>query len=1745
MRKGVVAGVIAGLVVIVAILVASRHAVVSAVLPRAIGLATGYDVTIGDEHFTAHHGALLHVHVSKGGEPVLDAERIDVSYSLRDLLPGSKHRYGVSAIAIDRPSLTLVRHKDGSYNVTFPSGAGPAPIGPQPVNHVPIALTVRIRDASGQVRAPYTVDPQARSIAVHGVNLDAVVNTDARTHYKLTGAFVEHPDEPFTAIGTVDVDRGYAMHHIYAAALPMRAIANYFINSKAARILGGSASNLDVRIYALDVQRYQPVAYHTGLSLDITNGGISVLGLAKPLGDISGRLQLVDDAFVINNVNGTLAGLPVHITGAIYNFASPQYKLGVTASGDLKKLRTAFAFMNTQPVSGSVKLGVLIEGPLDSPVIVANADATNAAYQNIPLHDVHAAVSYDRGNVFFSPLSARTGGANVSLRGMLSTGTPVHSELAFHMEAPADRLPYAGELLGTEPLVADAIMDGRDTNFHAHGALTSLKGPDRVMAAFDFEPQGLITVAPVWIQTERGTLAGAYHLDRKTDASAYWIASDGFRVRTPQHASFLNVALPALPPMEATIDKAVFTGGGPSGYNAVAAGEIQAHAARIAGVRIDALDARFAGTLSNLGIAPVHANGPWGTIAASGQYARNTLYLRGAYRGTLTGLRPFLANTPAQGAIDGPVAIAIAPNYVTVQAENVALHGASIRGIPISRATGTLAIAGGTLQIYNAHASIAGGDIVAAGAYDTSNRPGSKALSLVAAGLHGAGLRSIGLPLEDGRVDASGKLGGDAPLPRFDGGVAVSNGRMQRYHIAGSSLVHLDGDSAQLDHVVGGLNGTYTLASGTLGTLTSGTPSYRLHTYVPAGDIGHVLQMLALPAYNTQGTFNGSLTIGGSGLHPSVEGTMRVPAGDVNGLSFIDASALISADPNGVRARRGSVLVGTTRVQFAARKQPAISGVHVRAPYAHLSDFDNFFDTGDTLHGDGAVNFNLVSQQHRIVSNGNVDLRKFRYRNLAIGDTRAYWSSRRNLLQGSIAVGGESGSLHAKGDIALAPSPVWQNVVTQSRYNLQVDLDEADLSTWVAALGFPEIPITGHVDADATVTGRYPALSLRGTSELHQGTIWRLPIDSFGLSFSSNRERISIDKAEMTAAGIEANAQGSFGLAKNAPLDFSLHASTSDLPRFVAQLWRYEIPVTGSFESTVRVGGSFARPTFDAAFDASNVDAYHLKIVSAFGELRLHDRSLELRNAGVALDKGEMTLAGTLPLQLGPFGAASPNAPVSFDLSVNAVDPADFEPLLANNTKLGGAINGEVGLRGTRAQPRIFGQFSIEHGSYVSDFDRVPVTDITTALTFNRTEATVEKLHALFGSGSVDGSGRILLPQGLENAGSSGTAFDVTAVAKGAQLDLPAYGRGTVDAKLALSKKAGSQALLKGDTVLENATIPFAAFLAATQSSSSSGASGLPFDLGFDLSLKAGKNVRVRGGGVGAGLDIGATGAAHLAGDLNAPTLSGGFTSTGGTLTYVDRAFRVQQASVAFDPANGVIPNLHAVGVTHVSNPDPDPARNPYGSADITINVDGPVTNLKVAFESSPPGYSREQILAMIAPFGGFINGIGYTPGLPQTAPGSPQQLGALQPVPGSTLATQQSGTISVGQEAFNILNTQFTAGLLSPLETAISQGLGFQDINLTVDYYGNVGFSARKVLGRTVNFIYSSTFGLPMRQSFGLALQGSDATSAQLSFFFQNGPTRLFQTPETIVTTNSRLNIGEALQGTSGFSFTLQRLYW
>lgn len=1706
-------------------------------------LATGYGVQIGDLRVARDGATLSGLRVNRGSLPILSVERASIRYSLRDLFPGSAHRFGITGIDVAGARATLTRFRDGSFSIGFPQSGAAVP-GPQRVNPVPLRLHVTLRDAQIELREPSAYDASAKVIRIAGINADADVDTAAITHYSVRGAFVRESPEPFTIVGTVDALRGYALHHAHATRFPLRGLANYFADTPQVRILHATAENFDARLYSLGVAPNLSPSYHVSLSVDVRDGRLALAALSAPIEQFRARVELVDNAFYVDRADAVLAGIPLRIVGGAYDFTgaltgAAQLRLGVDGAGNLSALRRAFAFAKDQDISGSAHFGVLVHGRIDDPVIVARVTAPHASYRTMPFDSLAAGVVYHSNAIALAPLRANYGGIDIGVRGTMQLGDHVLSRFAVHVTGSAGRLPYLDEMLGDEPIAIDASAVGRDLLFRVAGSAASERGVQRVAALFALNPDGTATVQPFWLHTERGDFDGAYALDRPHDTSAFWLASSGLRMRAPRYVAFPGLSLPAMPPIDGRSVGITLAGGG-SGSHIALAGRVAGSDTTISGVRFDQLAAAFGGTMQSTAINSLRASGPWGEFSGDGLFSTQRFVAYGAYRGTFEGLQPYLGSAlPAHGRLKGTVAVAIEPQRIVVQGTNLSMQHATLRGVPLSRASLTLAVAGNRLRIFSADAGAAGGDIVAAGEFSLAAAQSAGALSLVANQLRAAQLHGIGLPLGAGMLSATGNLAAGASLPRFDGGVTISGGRVANFSIAGNGSVHLSGDAVSLRRVVGAFGGSSARIDGSIGSLSSGAPAYDLEANVPAARVAPALHDFGIPNYMTDGTFNAQLHIAGASLRPHISGHVGVPAGEVNGLPFIDGSVLLAADPSGVSVRRGSVLIGTTAAAFAAVARPGQSAIDLSAPHAILSDFNNFFDTGDTLAGRGNVDLAAASQGGGVTSSGDLDVRGFRYRNLPIGDTRAIWSSARNVVTGALTVGGREGMLHARGTIALSPQANWQSTLMRSRFDLRGEVGDLDLALWMPALGMQSVPITGRASGDAIIRGRFPLLDVRVNAQIHDGTLGPLTLDTADVALHAAGRRIVVDRAELTTPEITASAAGSLGLGRNDPLNLSVHAATDHFAKLVYDVARVRLPISGSFESTLDITGTYHAPTFLAGFDATGVRAYGISIASMFGEFRLQRRALVLSNAGATLGSGEVTLAGSLPLSLAPLRLPA-DEPMNFDLDVVGLDPALFDETLGNETKMSGLIDGHIGLSGTVRRPSIVGRLSLARGSYASALERVPITQLAAAIAFDRGSASVDRLSARLGSGTAQLSGRVAFPNGF-SGGSSTLQF--AGVARGAQLDLPAYGSGTLDARLTLDKKTGTAALLSGNVTLSNATLPFATFIKAAQGAASPTLAPLP--LAFDLRATAGKNVRVRGSGYGAGLDIGASGSVNLAGTLTAPTLSGSIASTGGTLTYFDRAFRVQQADVRFDPADGVLPNLHAVASSTVVNPDPDRARNPYGSAEITIKVDGPIAGLKVGLTSNPPGYSRDEILGLIAPFGGFVNGIGFSRQsmLAPRQPSGITPLGALSPIPNVELA--QRSSITVGQEAFNILNAQFAASLLGPVETTIGQGLGLSSVNLTLGYYGNVGFTATRLLGKAVSAIYAVTFGLPQVQSFGLQVQPNPVTSATLNFFYQSGPTKLLQLPNSPVGYNAGYTVAQPLIGNSGFSLTVQRYFW
>ncbi len=346
---------------------------------------------------------------------------------------------------------------------------------------------------------------------------------------------------------------------------------------------------------------------------------------------------------------------------------------------------------------------------------------------------------------------------------------------------------------------------------------------------------------------------------------------------------------------------------------------------------------------------------------------------------------------------------------------------------------------------------------------------------------------------------------------------------------------------------------------------------------------------------------------------------------------------------------------------------------------------------------------------------------------------------------------------------------------------------------------------------------------------------------------------------------------------------------------------------------------------------------------------------------------------------------------------------------------------------------------------------------------------------------------------------------------------------------MTLDHQPHALAVVGGALSLQDAVIPFSALYnpqpghgADDQSATTSPAAtpfGLP-NVAFDLSLSAGRNVRVRSSVI----DIGATGAVKVSGTLAEPLLAGTFSSSGGTITYFNRVFRITDGTVTFEPQLGLVPILDARATAHVINPDPNALRNLTGTADITLTVRGPVTNMTIGLDSDPP-YDRQQILGLLL----SIPAIGGS---------------SLFDTPGQTpIVTNGNGSLSVGQEAFGILNAQFTRNLLAPLETNLGGALGLQTLNFTVDYTGAVGLSARKLLGKNIYAVFATTFGYPYRQTFGFELRPNPNLAAQFTLYQTFGQVDLLQ-PLQWNSSINRITAAQPITGQSGFTFTLQRLF-
>ncbi len=1694
-RRRVLLIVAALVVLIVGAGVAAHDAVASFGVHRAVA-ALGYDLSESRLSLGTNSLSLVAPVVrNRAGEPVFSADRLDVDFSLRDLLPGSKARFGLRAIDLERPTLTLIHHADGTYNVALPGQSGP----PARPDTTPIDLRLRVRDGTVALIDRFVVPGRERVESLTGVRADAVLSPADPAYYRFDADLQDGARRyPIAGRARFDHARRFASQHWYAPELPIGPLVNFAIATHAVNLVDGRLRDFDARVYGF-IRPDGTTDTHVGASTELVDGKLFAAQLRVPVGDMHGPLRAYDDGLDTTGIDATLAGVPLHLAGGIYHLAQPRLRFLMSGRGPLARLRTLSAASARQPLAGDLGFVLQVDGPLTQPVVRGTFSSPRLAYGAYVLDDARGAIAFSGQDFVVRAARARYGPLALSAAGTLALGKHVGTDLIAAVAGPADGIPYAGALVPHAQVDGIVHLTGTDSKLAARGYLAG-RGPTGTLdAPFDLDADGNGSVGPVDLERADGaSLYARVALDRRANFIDGIVAAHRLSLLPAARATLPGLATAALPAVSGTLD-ADLAGEVRGSQLADAAGEVHLRHAAAAGYVLGDADASLGGDGRNLAVRGLTVRGPLADVEADGAYANGLFALQGRVRSSFERLAPLLRGLPARGGIDAPVRILADGRRTTLQIADARFSGASVHGVPLGGVSATVALRGSAIDVQAARLDAAGGHVVAGGSFGNGGT-----LRLSAGGIDGGALRGAGLPLASGRLAAIATVGGTPANPRARAGVTLSGGRYAGAALDAAAAGSYGAGRARIDDARVAYGGTTGIASGDVTGLTAGAPRLDVAAQVRGAEAAALAHQFRLPLRYPDGGIDADLRVTGAANDPALAGSVRIAAGSINGLNFRDAVVPLGGNLRAVGVHGGRATVGSTTLHFdgAGSLRGGVRGA-LRSDRIDLADFNDYFDAADTLAGRGRLALAFGFDRASVSTAGDVALADARYRRLPIGDIAARWSSRGRTIAGSATVGGPHGRLVARGS-ALVPEQNPLAHLAASTFDADARLSALDLTTWLPAFGVTA-PVTGRVDGSAHLHGVAPQLALSGSAALHDGNVGRVPIRSLTVAAAAQRNRVRVTAARLEALDLVATASGSAGLGPNDPLALSLHASSPDIVAFANRATGRTLDAAAGLDTTLTVGGTRRAPTLHDVLDLASPRYGKASARHAHLDVALGGGRLTLADASADLVAGRLALSGSVPATLAPPFVDRRDAPVTGRVLAQGIDLGQFAQLFPKDTQFGGIVDGDIRVAGTMSDPVLGGRLGLGRGSYVSPQLASRITNGTVQLALAGHEARLTALHADVGGGAVDGSGSFSVGD-LRDPGRS-LALRIDTQEKNIGLDLPKLVRGKVDGAVTLSRAGGAPLLVGGSLDFTHTRIPLSALLPSGNGKPPAAA---PPPVAFDLAVAATTDDRVQGPAV----DVGAKGAVRLGGTLAKPTLDGTMTSTDGTLSFY-RTFVLQDATVAFDPADGVIPTVDATATSHVPNPP----------TDVLLHAHGPATGLTLDL-ASQPNYDRAQIVGLLvgAQSFGAVNGV---------AKMSPTEGSGGNPLQGAALG---------------YIDSRFTQSLFEPFSSSLGQALGFSSLSLNAGLTGGFSASATRTLGKHLSTSFAQTTGVDgQRQSIGLAYDVNDGSALQLTLFDAGTQPRTLGTSTPLAPvgpTNFQLEALAPPAGSSGYVFTYVRRF-
>ena len=1696
MRRVALFGAAAIVAVALLVVIVAHDALVATVI-RSVAASMGYRISFQRVQTGLAAAEITGIDVTnRAGEPVFDASRIALRYSLRDLLPGSRHRFGLSALDVERPKLVLIHHADGSYNVALPA-ASQTPAKP---DTTPIDLRARVRDGSVLLIDRFVDPGRERRQRIVGLAVDARLAPHTHSFYNarfdLDDGRALHP-----VIGkaTFEADRGFEAQRWTAAALPIGPLIDFALPSHAIDLVDGELDGLDARVYTF-VAPDGATRTHVGVRAQLEHGKLYVAALREPLRDATGPLRAYDDGLTTTGIDATLAGVPLHLRGGVFDLGSPQVRFLLTGDGSLAALRGVTPATQRLPVDGDLGFAFHAVGNATTPLILGRIAAPSLTYGSYPLDRPSAAIAVSGTRLDLLDARVGYGPLDVTARGSVDLGRAVTTNLVASVAGAGDALPYVPQLVRGLQLGAVAHVHGVGARLATSGVAYGDARTGNLAALFALDGGGNGVIGPLAVERNDGaSLYARVAIDRRHDAASGIASAQHFSLLPARAATLPGLNVVALPAIAGTIDAAV-AGAVDHDRLTAASGHVALSGIRIGNVAGSA-NADIAGAADGTQRAVLRVRTNVADADGSAGYDAGTFALDGRVRSSFARLRALAPDLDARGAIDVPLRVIGDGTSTAIAVTGARFIGASVRGIALRDADATVVARDGTFDVRAARIGIDGGTIVAAGRIGDAGD-----LIALTSALPLRPLAGASVPIDAGALLAYVRARGPLAAPRAEIGLAVAGARVHGLDLAANATATYAAGTVRIAELSALAGDGSIIAAGAVRDISGPRAAVDLTAHVRGAQIAQIDRVARLPIPYPDGEIDADARVIGPLASPQISAELNIPNGSVNELGFRDAHAGLHGDLANVAVRGGTVTVGSTTVTFSGDIGRAAQRITVNAPHVDLTDFDNYFDTADALAGRGHAALAADISTSGVRTTGDVAIANARFHRFAIGDANANWRTVGRTIHANAAVQGAHGNASLVAAATLPASAPLRDAPHRVAFDANGMVGAFDLAAWLPAAGI-QAPVAGVLDATAHAHGSAAAPQFALTAAVTNGSAAHYHLDALTLAADGDARRAHVSSLHLAGAGLTADANGTAGYGAHDPLALALHATSPDLPTLERALG-LKLVVGGTATTDVHLTGTRTAPRIAQTLDATGLSTARYTIPRVHADASADESTLRLNAFEADLVKGRLSASATVPIVFAPPRIGVRNAPLAATLLADAIDLTQFANLLPAHSKVTGMLDGRIVASGTPQNPAVDGTLALTGGSYASDLVRSAFTNARARLTFTREAAQLSDVHTDVGGGTIDGTGNVTFGDARDLRRT--LALNAQLIARNARLDINKYLTGTVDGTVTAVKAAGRRATVIGGNVAFSKTrIPTSALIPSSSSTTQTTAAPLP--VAFDLTVQAGNDVRV----LGSGVDVGARGAVTVGGTLAAPTLAGSLQSTDGRLSLY-RTFVLQRGLVSFDPADGLIPNVDATATTSITNPN----------TDILLHVTGPATQLNIDLSSNPT-YDKEQILGLL------INA---------------QAFGAVQGVQ----TTQTSGGgINAANIAGGYLSSQLSQSLLEPFGSQLGQSLGFSDLALGYDYGSGFSAGATRALTKNLSASFHQTFGVDQREILGFSYALSDQSAVQLSVFNAgNQSPNIVSTgsflgnQDTFTPANYTLQALQPPPGVAGVVFTYQRKY-